>query len=97
MADVLKAQRTVDWLNALIAEAERSLTAKQDQAAVAHADALAKVTEAEGHLSALTADLALAQAELDAALESEGEPAPDIHQGVGSGAAFNATITTDES
>lgn len=95
--DVQKAQGTVDFVRAQIAEAERSREVKVEQAKRAAADAEAKVTETDRILDALREDLAVAEADLEQARLDSADAPPALHQAGGAGAAFDATIVTDES
>lgn len=95
--DVQKAQGTVDFVRAQIAEAEASRVVKVEQAERAAADAQAKVDETDRIIEALTADLAIAEADLEQAHIDAADAPPALHQAGGAGAAFDATIVTDES
>ena len=95
--DVQKAQGTVEFVRAQIAEAEASRAVKVEQAREAAALADAKVVETDRILAALHEDLAAAEAQLDQARAEAADAPLALHQAGGAGAAFDATIVTDES
>lgn len=96
MADVGKAAGTVEFCRAQLAEAERSLSVRKQAARDEKARVDANVAEAKRIVADAKANLKVAEADLDTARAEAANQPPPIHQAGGSGAAYDATVTTVE-